>query len=144
MENEKKYTEKDLIEFGNHLLSKKRNEKIYGDKSVVYDSDLENWKNSKPFEFDPFCLPAWAKWIAMDEDGDWFLYVKKPFLDKELGGFNYDRVLDNGNIEIATGLIPLKYAPKNFKGSWKDSLMKVKDLKEKALRDESTKNYFAD
>lgn len=44
---EKVYTEKDLVDFGNYLLSEERNETIESEemKSVVGDWDLANWKN---------------------------------------------------------------------------------------------------
>jgi hypothetical protein len=59
MENNKTYTEKDLVEFGNYLLSKEREKHIDGDdhgkrsinllekRRVVYHADLENWKSKK-------------------------------------------------------------------------------------------------
>ncbi|PIF44897.1 hypothetical protein CLU96_1893 [Chryseobacterium sp. 52] len=45
---------KDLVSFGNYLLSKKRRESLQYDEGVrgipnlgvVYDADLENWKQS--------------------------------------------------------------------------------------------------
>ena len=44
---EKIYTEKDLVDFGNYLLSEERNKTIESEemKSVVGDWDLANWKN---------------------------------------------------------------------------------------------------
>jgi len=58
MENQT-YTEKDLVRFGEYLLSKEREKRIEGDlqgkrtyqsvdtKRRVYHADLENWKNKK-------------------------------------------------------------------------------------------------
>lgn len=45
---EKIYTEKDLIDFGNYLLSEKRNETIESKemKSVVGDWDIANWSEN--------------------------------------------------------------------------------------------------
>ena len=42
-----KYTEKDLINFGNYLLSEKRKETIEDEnlRDVVGDWDIRNWKN---------------------------------------------------------------------------------------------------
>lgn len=40
------YSEKDLVEFGNYLLSKERDDNFIGrtDKRQVWHSDLENWR----------------------------------------------------------------------------------------------------
>ena len=45
---EKVYTEKDLVDFGNYLLSEKRNETIESEemKSVVGDWDIANWSDN--------------------------------------------------------------------------------------------------
>jgi hypothetical protein len=31
--------------------------------------------------------PAWAKWLAMDKDGTWFWYEKKPFRQRNCNSF---------------------------------------------------------
>ena len=45
---EKVYTEKDLVDFGNYLLSEKRNKTIESEemKSVVGDWDIANWSDN--------------------------------------------------------------------------------------------------
>lgn len=45
---EKVYTEKDLVDFGNYLLSEERNKTIESEemKSVVGDWDLANWSEN--------------------------------------------------------------------------------------------------
>lgn len=45
---EKIYTEKDLVDFGNYLLSEKRNKTIESEemKSVVGDWDIANWSEN--------------------------------------------------------------------------------------------------
>ena len=45
---EKIYTEKDLVDFGNYLLSEQRNKTIESEemKSVVGDWDLANWSEN--------------------------------------------------------------------------------------------------
>ncbi|MFP7656094.1 hypothetical protein [Chryseobacterium proteolyticum] len=59
MKNNKTYSERGLVEFGNYLLSKEREKHIDGDnhgkrtinliekRREVYHADLENWKNKK-------------------------------------------------------------------------------------------------
>lgn len=38
------YSERDLVDFGNYVLSSDRQENIQSDPTVVYDPDLQNWK----------------------------------------------------------------------------------------------------
>lgn len=47
--NEKKYTEADLVSFGNFLLSEERTASIEDEKmrNVVGDWDIANWNNTK-------------------------------------------------------------------------------------------------
>lgn len=73
----------------------------------------------EPLEFDHDCLPAWAEWIAMDEDGEWRWHEDKPAL--------YNLGMWSG--EKLSGGIPKEYSPKNFKGSWKESLFSVEELR---------------
>lgn len=49
MKEKKEYSEKQLVSFANYVLSYYRNSLISkdNDKSVVYDSDLSNWKDNQ-------------------------------------------------------------------------------------------------
>lgn len=90
-------------------------------KILTHDSDIvSEWE--EPLDFDWNCLPAWADGIFKansHSDGTWFYYAgKEPnFMEDSLNGWevssctNYDR-------------IPKKFAPKNYKGSIKDSIHK--------------------
>ena len=53
----------------------------------------------------------WTKYIAMDKDGNWWCYADKPILSS-----NYWYGLEPQSI-------PEDYAPKNYKGDWKNSLI---------------------
>ena len=79
---------------------------------------IGEWK--EPIDFDPDCLPAWAKWIAMDKNGDWRVYVDEPIIYDEFGMWE---------IVKSYGVIPKEYSPKNFKGHWKESLFSVEELR---------------
>jgi hypothetical protein len=80
----------------------------------VYDI-VGEW--NEPLEFDWSCLPAWInEYIAMDEDGRWFAFSMMP---EKKSAFQLWRK-DGGDAL----LISENYAPKNFKGSWEDSLFK--------------------
>src|SRR5690606_41165078 len=73
-----------------------------------YESDFDiigEWK--EPLDFDPECLTAWAKWIAMDEYGEWLWFEDEPTI--------YDE-FDMWEIGKSYGVIPIQYSPKNFKG----------------------------
>jgi len=43
----KQFTEKDLVDFGNYLLSNKRNKSIVKNKKEVHQEDLDNFKITK-------------------------------------------------------------------------------------------------
>jgi len=39
--------------------------------------------------------PKWASWIAMDDNGRWYYYEKKPEYDENVCGW----IFENGRIE---------------------------------------------
>ena len=80
--------------------------------NCCYERDLiAEW--SDPVELsEP--LPTW-NWLAMDENGAWYMFVEKPKLDR--GAWITDRSC------VRTS------APKNFTGSYKDSLFRIVDGK---------------
>lgn len=57
----------------------------------------------------PAGMPAWAQWVAMDENGVWYWYQRSPQRDER--GFNAPENL---------GKIPPDYAPK-WTGDWRES-----------------------
>lgn len=63
---------------------------------------LDNWRH----------LSSWAKWQALDENGDWCYFQDKP--DK--GSYSW---YANSNY---WGLIPATCRPTNFTGTWESSL----------------------
>ncbi len=63
----------------------------------------------EPLDFDWSHPAAWCHWIAMDGSGAWFAYGEEPGMDDGFWTGRCDR-------------IPIRYAPKNFVGDWKDSL----------------------
>lgn len=69
--------------------------------------------------FDKSCLPMWAKFICMNENGRWYWFKTKPvFSVATLGNWHvYD--------ECLFGIIPAEHAPKNYQGDWKDSLFEI-------------------
>lgn len=50
MSKEKQFTEKDLVDFGNYLLSEKREETIENKENIkkVHDVDIANFKSNTP------------------------------------------------------------------------------------------------
>jgi len=89
------------------------------DEDYVSDYDIIG-ECKEPLDFDPDCLPAWAKWIAVDDDGGWRWYVDKPVTDN-----NFSLWVDG----TSYGSIPEEYSPKNFEGHWKESLFSVEELR---------------
>lgn len=59
-------------------------------------------------------LPAWHNWVAMDENKIWYSYEDKPLNDT-----NRWRIGHKGG---ALDIHP-DYAPKNYTGTWQDSLV---------------------
>lgn len=63
-------------------------------------------------------VPPWARWLAMDEDGEATVFVDEPYKEKEDGWWrrsNYE------NPRIAVAWFPRHIA----KSSWRDSLQEV-------------------
>lgn len=93
---------------------------IYTKEGITGIDDLNivgEWQD--PLGFDWSCLPPWTnEYVAMDEDGKWWAFSKKPTCGMEAKG-SWWRL---GGGEAL--LIPVNYAPKNFKGSWENSLFK--------------------
>jgi hypothetical protein len=57
-------------------------------------------------------MPAWAKFVAMDDTGGWWWYGKKPFIG-EINWRSESQYYDE---------IPKEYAPK-WGGDWRNSLI---------------------
>jgi hypothetical protein len=84
-------------------------------RSSSYDI-IGEWQ--EPLDFDWSCLPAWAsECIAMDSEGVWIAFNCKSLKSSEY--LNYKEI----SIRIHED-----YTPKNFKGTWKDSLFKNPNL----------------
>lgn len=64
-------------------------------------------------------------WVAMDEDGTWLWYEKKPTIHEEMPIWKMSGPVWHF-IDMADCFYPL--AP--FKGDWKDSLIKVEHKEE--------------
>ena len=75
-----------------------------------------NRQNQHEIGFDIGCLPSWAEYIAMDSDKDWFFYAD------DLLPYKDDGVWLNFSL---SSIIPEEYEPKNYVGSWEDSLFKI-------------------
>lgn len=70
----------------------------------------------EPLDFDWSCLPKWAnRYIAMDSSGVWCFHEFKPTLKDGYWLSEPDSCFYT---------IPDEYAPKNFKGTWGNSLFK--------------------
>lgn len=92
---------------------------------VAADSFLYNYIRpvQEELDFDWDCLPKWAnKYIAYSKDYAWYSYDKKPTI------LSLKEIWYN---EGQACLIPKEYAPKNFKGSFMESLFKNPKYKEK-------------
>lgn len=94
------------------------NGRYHDDDELSSEDIVGEWQ--EPLDFDWSCLPAWAnEYIAMDESGVWCFYKFKPTLKGE-----YWSTPDSSFYTI-----PTEYTPKNFKGSWENSLFKNPNIK---------------
>jgi len=82
--------------------------------SKIYDG---GWEIVKPEPETPVvdwdALPAWAEWVAMDEDGEWWWYTHEPGLAGSSWLADWDMV--------DAGTIPGKYR-QTYDGPWEQSL----------------------
>lgn len=103
---------------------------IYSFVKTIPDNLWEEYKLSvnedhckqKKLQFDWDCLPQWTnKWIAMDEDGEWYCYETKPVAENS-GTF----VIESNPLEtqVYACRIPKKFEPVGYTGTWEDSLTK--------------------
>ena len=100
-------------------------------KFMLHDRDVADmsspyWSEEftdyiEPFklDFDWSCLPKWARWIALDENGDWFWYQAEPS-NEVMSEFGEQEWFDP--LHASSGEVPNEYKPKNYAGDWKDSL----------------------
>ena len=63
-------------------------------------------------------VPPWARWLAMDEDGEATVFVDEPYKEKEGGWWRRSKY---ENPRIAVAWFPRHIA----KSSWRDSLQEV-------------------
>ncbi len=72
---------------------------------------VSEWEEPFVLDFDWSLMPFWVVFIAMDENGDWFGFSKKPYISRM-------KFISEGDY----GKIPKKHSPKNYTGDWKESL----------------------
>lgn len=76
---------------------------------------LRDWDEEYSLIFDWRVLPAWDICIAQDSNHRWYSYSKIPTLD------SYENQwMPTAGMETE---IPEIYWPRNFRGTWKESLM---------------------
>lgn len=97
---------------------------FYSSIDDTSDSDLiSEWRQTiDDIDFDKSCLPKWAKFICMNEAGQWYWSDAKPTYIRQANGL-LDEYWDlSGQV---SGIIPDEHAPKNYQGVWKDSLFEI-------------------
>lgn len=87
-----------------------------------------NKQNQHEIGFDIDCLPKWAKYIAVDEDGRWLYYDERPVIEAHEWRGDDPGTWTNFSQEWGytdcTSLSIEDY-PTNFKGDWTESLFKI-------------------
>lgn len=75
-------------------------------------------KWQEPLDFDwEHCCPPWMNWIARNNDGRWVMFTDKPTVDGARWNIPGDFLATDDFLPI-----PSSYAPKNYNGTWQDSL----------------------
>lgn len=74
--------------------------------------DITSFWTDKPTYNWP-AMPAWANWATIDENGEVWWWETKP--EKSSDAWI--------NRPFKGGIIPIQYAPTNYTGDWKDSLV---------------------
>jgi hypothetical protein len=79
-----------------------------------------NKQTVEEIDFDWSCLPKWAnKSIALNKQGYWTCFcVVNPTMSEWTGIWEY---YDEINL-FPCPTIPIQFAPKNFNGTWEESL----------------------
>jgi hypothetical protein len=86
---------------------------FYRHKSPSAHDIVSEWVDKPVIDWDT--MPAWAKFVAMDKGGKWYLHTSKPLIDED---FYYWK----GKSDSIWNLIPSEYAPK-WDGDWRNSLI---------------------
>jgi|SRR5690606_8292260 len=76
-------------------------------------------KESDRVIFNTEWYPIWAKYLAMNESGDWWYFAEEPEWDVEGG------VWVSSIPFVKDGYVPEEYYPMNFKGEASTSLIKL-------------------
>lgn len=84
-------------------------EKLYQAFKARYEAEKAIPQAEKPV-VDWAAMPAWANWVAMDEDGEWGWFKDSPRRCHSYWGGFYGHRIPNG------------YTP-SFSGDWQDSLV---------------------
>jgi hypothetical protein len=90
------------LQVGEILYSVTINGMFFTDKSETQNDIISEWID-KPI-VDWSLMPAWAKFVAMDDSGNWAWYTSEPNKGLYMGG-----------------KIPTEYCPK-WDGDWRQSL----------------------
>jgi hypothetical protein len=91
------------LQVGKNFIETTKKGHFYGDTLKSQNDIISEWID-KP-DIDWSLMPAWAKFVAMDKEGNWDWYTSAP----------------NTGLYMA-GKIPAEYAPK-WEGEWRKSLI---------------------
>jgi hypothetical protein len=95
------------------LFTLQMNGMYFTDKSESPNDIISEWIDKPVIDWS--LMPAWAKFVAMDNGGKWFLHTTQPLFFDDYG--YWEPKLDG-----IANLIPAEYAPK-WDGDWKESLI---------------------
>jgi hypothetical protein len=85
----------------------------YADESKSLIDIIGEWIDKPVIDWS--LMPAWAKFVAMDKSGKWYIHTSEPLIDEEFYFWK-------AKSDSIYSLIPTEYAPK-WEGDWRKSLI---------------------
>ena len=92
------------FQVGEILYSVTINGMFFNDKSETQNDIISEWIDKPVIDWS--AMPAWAKFVAMNDNEEWYWYTSAP----------------NKCCPYISGRIPSEYAPK-WEGDWRNSLI---------------------
>jgi len=92
------------LQVGSEFIETTKKGHFYGDTLNSQNDIISEWVDKPVIDWS--AMPAWAKFVAMNDNEEWYWYTSAP----------------NKCCPYISGRIPSEYAPK-WEGDWRNSLI---------------------